>query len=173
MLLQIACSIALLSAALGGAWAPDAGAQTLKEAFPAPDWKSGKSPSGLWIDCAAESCAPPAHVVYVLEQASPEMAKRIRAGTINREWAEKLAASFRRSQGDEVSVLDFAVQTGQVPGWSMLYRCQCDGQTSYVSSRIMLAGKGMMTFYSMATTAEAAQENMQKLVGLVLGTGSR
>ncbi|HXF88487.1 MAG TPA: hypothetical protein VNK48_09065 [Xanthobacteraceae bacterium] len=154
-----------------GAAVATAGA--LEEAFPPPDWKSGKSPTGLWVDCVAESCGPPAHAVYVLERANPEMASRIRSGALTREWAEQLAASFRRSQGDEIKVLDFTVQTGQVPGWTLVYRCQCEGRTSYVSSQIILARKGMMTFYSLANSPEAAQENMQKLINVAMGPSSR
>jgi hypothetical protein len=163
----------LLGAALIGLGAANAIAGTLEEAFPPPHWKSGKSPSGFWVDCVAESCGPPAHAVYVLERANPEMASRIRSGALTREWAEQLAASFRRSQGDEIKVLDFTVQTGQVPGWTLIYRCHCEGRTSYVSSQIMLARKGMMTFYSLANSPEAAQENMQKLISVALGPSSR
>jgi hypothetical protein len=176
LLVRFSCSIALILCAMGG-MAVGAGADTtnqaLNQAFPAPDWKKGKSPAGLWVDCVAEGCGPPAHLVYTREPANPAMASRIKSGAINREWAEQLAASFRRSQGDEITVLDFAVQTGQVPGWSMLYRCHCDGRTSFVSSQIMLASKGLMTFYSLATTAEAAQQNMQKLMVAVMGESSR
>jgi hypothetical protein len=160
-------------AALLSLGAAVATAGALEEAFPPPHWKSGKSPTGLWVDCVAESCGPPAHAVYVLERANPEMASRIRSGALTREWAEQLAASFRRSQGDEIRVLDFTVQTGQVPGWTLTYRCQCEGKTSYVSSQIILTRKGMMTFYSLANSPEAAQENMQKLINVAMGPSSR
>ncbi len=163
----------LLGAVLFGLGASIARAGALEEAFPPPDWKSGKSPSGFWVDCVAESCGPPAHGVYVLERANPELASRIRSGALTREWAEQLAASFRRSQGDEIKVLDFTVQTGQVPGWTLVYRCHCEGRTSYVSSQIVLARKGMMTFYSLASSPEAAQENMQKLISVAMGPSSR
>lgn len=148
-------------------------AGALEEAFPPPHWKSGKSPNGLWVDCVAESCGPPAHAVYVLERANPEMANRIKSGALTREWAEQLAASFRRAQGDEIKVLDFTVQTGPAPGWTLVYRCRCEGRTSYVSSQIILARKGMMTFYSLANNPEAAQENMQKLINVAMGPPSR
>jgi hypothetical protein len=163
----------LVGAALAGLSAPVAKAGPLEEAFPPPDWKTGKSPTGFWVDCVAESCGPPAHGVFVLERANPELASRIKSGALTREWAEQLAASFRRSQGDEIKVLDFTVQTGQVPGWILVYRCQCEGRTSYVSSQIILARKGMMTFYSLANTPAAAQENMQKLINVATGPASR
>jgi hypothetical protein len=153
-----------------GAAVVQAGA--LEEAFPPPNWKSGKSPTGFWVDCVSENCAP-AHAVYVVEAPNPEMANRVRSGALNREWAEELAASFKRSQGDEITVLDFSVQTGLVPGWTLVYRCHCEGRTSYVSSQIMLAPKGMMTFYSLAGSQQAAQENMQKLVSVAIGPSSR
>lgn len=154
-----------------GASVATAGA--LEGAFPPPDWKSGKSPTGLWVDCVAESCGPPAYAVYVLERPNPEMAGRIRSGALTREWAEQLAASFRRAQGEEIRVLDFTVQTGQTPGWTLVYLCHCEGKTSYVSSQIILARKGMMTFYSLAISPEAAQVNMQKLINVAMGPSSR
>ena len=170
---RIFCSVAFALTVVIGMGALSAKAGGLDEAFPAADWKRGKSAAGISVDCVRERCGPPAHVAYILGPAIPTMADRIRSGAINRDWAEKLAASFRKSQGDEIKVLTFMVQTGQVPGWSMLYECNCEGTTNYVSSRIVAGAKASMTFYSLGRTPEAAQENMNKMIVAIMGTGSR
>jgi|DewCreStandDraft_4_1066084.scaffolds.fasta_scaffold57474_3 hypothetical protein len=171
--LRQASLLLLLGFALLVLEAASARAGALEDAFPPPDWKNGRSASGIWVDCVADSCGPPAHAVYVLERAPPELASRIRSGELTRAWAEQLAASFRRAHGDEIEVLDFTVQTGKVPGWTLVYLCHCEGKISYVSSQIILARKGMMTFYSQAGSQEAAQENLRKLISVAMKSASR
>ena len=172
-LMRIFCSVALALTVLIGMGAAPARPGALDEAFASADWKRAKSDNGMTVDCVSESCAPPAHVAYTLGPPSPAMVKQIRSGAINRQWAENLAASFRRSQGDEITVLNFAVQTGEIPGWSMIYECNCEGTRNYVSSRLVAGGKNTMTFYSFARTPEAAKENMNKMIVAVLGMASR
>jgi hypothetical protein len=171
--MRISCAVALVVTVLGGMAATGAKADALDAAFPAPDWRREKSQSGLTVDCVGESCGPPAHVAFNLSPANSTMADRIKSGMINREWAEKLAASFQKSQGDRVTVLSFTVQAGQNPGWSMVYECNCDGAMNYVSSRVIGSGNGTITFYSLARTAESAEENMSKLAGVILGASGR
>jgi hypothetical protein len=171
--MRISCAVGLVLTVLIGMGAAPANAGALDEAFPASDWRRGKSPTGLAVDCVSEGCGPPAHVAFIRGPANPAIADRIKSGMINREWAEKLAASFRRSQGDTVTVLSFTVQTGQHPGWSMVYECNCEGTTNFVSSRVLGGGKGTMTLYSLARTAESAEENMNKMVSVMLGASSR
>ena len=144
-----------------------------QEAFPAPHWQRAKSATKLAADCVSKTCGRGAHAFYVLGPANPSIAENIKAGAINRDWAEKLAVSFRRSQGDKITVLDFSVQSGEAPGWLMVYECNCDGKTNYIASQIMAAEKGSMTFFSSAPTPAASLENMNKLVALVLGAASR
>jgi hypothetical protein len=172
-LLRTSCAVALVVTALIGMGAAPARAGGLDDAFAAADWKRGKTDNGITIDCVSESCGPPAHVAYILGPANAAMTNKIKSGAINRQWAERLATSFRRSQGDQITVLNFAVQTGEMPGWSMVYECNCDGTTNYVSSRIVAGGKNTMTFYSFARTPEAAQGNMNKMIIGVLGMASR
>jgi hypothetical protein len=172
-LMRISCAVGLVLTVLIGMGAVPANADALDAAFPAPDWRRENSQSGLTVDCVRESCGPPAHVAFNLGPANPAMADRIKSGMINREWAEKLAASFRKSQGDRVTVLSFTVQTMPNPGWSMVYECNCDGAMNYVSSRVIGSGKGTITFYSLARTAESAEENMSKMAGVILGASGR
>jgi hypothetical protein len=162
-------------AAVGGLLAVAAGVDAFEEAFPAPLWQRSKTATRLAVECMSKSCGRPAHVFYVFGPANPTIANNIKSGSINREWAEKLAVSFRKSQGDKITVLDFAVRTGQVPGWLMVYECHCDGATNYISSQVMSVEKGSMTFFSSARTAAASRENMDKMVNVVMGpsyTGS-
>jgi hypothetical protein len=166
---------ALILTALGGLMAVAAGADAFEEAFPSPHWQRAKTATRLAVECVAKSCGRPAQVFYVFGPANPTIADNIKSGSINRDWAEKLAVSFRKSQGDKITVLDFAVQTGQSPGWLMVYECHCDGATNYISSQVMAVDKGSMTFFSSARTAAASRENMNKMVGVVMGptyTGS-
>ena len=150
-------------------------ADTWDDAFPASDWRRAKTSTALAADCISKRCGAPAHVAYSRGPANPSVADNIRSGSVNREWAEKMAASFRKSQKDEITVVSFTVQTGQSPGWAMVYECNCEGAMHYISSRIVAGAKGMMMFYAVAKTAESAEENMNKMVGVVLGptyTGS-
>jgi hypothetical protein len=169
---RIFCSVAIavtVSLSMGVA---EAKADALDAAFPSSDWRKAKSTSALTAECLNKRCGPPAHVAYTRGPANPAVAGNIRSGSVNREWAEKLAATFRRSQSDEVTVVSFTVQAGATPGWAMVYECNCEGTMNYISSRIVAGEKNMMTFYSIARTAESAEENMNKLVGAVLGAGS-
>ena len=162
-------------AALGGVMAAAAAADAFEQAFPSPHWQRSKTATGFAVECVSKNCGRPAHVIYLLGPANPTIADNIKSGSVNRQWAEKLAVSFRKSQGDKITVLDFEVQTGQVPGWMMVYECHCDGATNYISSQVMAVEKGSMTFFSSARTAAASRENMNKMVGVVMGpsyTGS-
>ena len=96
-LMRISCAVALVLTVFIGMGPAGAKADALDAAFPAPDWRREKSQSGLAVDCVRESCGPPAHVAFNLGPANPAMADRIKSGMINREWAEKLAASFGKS----------------------------------------------------------------------------
>jgi hypothetical protein len=146
----------------------------LEDAFPATEWKRGAAGrNSFWIDCKAESCGKPAHVVFTIEPSNKALIKKIRAGEVNRSWAEKLAETYRKSSEDQVAIVSFAVQTGDTPGWSMVYRCHCDGTTNYISSRIIAAEKSTVTVYSSAPAPEIAQENMNKLVEALLGPSAR
>ena len=166
-------SAAIVAAALGSLMAVAIAADAFEEAFPAPHWQLAKSATGYTADCVSKSCGRGAHAIYLLGPVNPTIADNIKSGAINREWAEKLAVSFRRSQGDKITVLDFSVQGGQVPGWLMVYECNCDGKTNYISSQVIAVEKGSMTFFSSARTQAASLENMNKLVGVVLGAASR
>lgn len=172
---RISCSAAFIAAVLGSLIAIAAGADAFEEAFPAPHWQRAKSATKYAADCVSKSCGRPAHAFYLLGPVNPTIADNIKSGSINREWAQKLAVSFRKSQGDKITVLDFEVQTGEVPGWLMVYECHCDGATNYVASQVMSVEKGSMTFFSSARTAAASRENLNKMVGVVYGpsyTGS-
>ena len=166
---RIACSAAFALTVLIGIAAGRAYADALDEAFPASDWRRAKFATGFTADCMSKRCGSPAQVAYSRGPANPTVADNIRSGMINREWAEKLAASFRKSQKDEITVVSFTVQTGQVPGWAMVYECNCEGTMNYISSRIVSGAKSTMTFYALAKTSESAEENMNKLIGVVLG----
>ncbi len=170
---RISCAVSLVLTVLVGVGAAGAKSDALDAAFPPPDWRREKSQSGLTVDCVRESCGQPAHVAFNLGPANPAMADQIKSGMINREWAEKLAASYRRSQGDQIMLLRFTVQTGRNPGWSMVYECNCDGVVNYVSSRVIGNGKGTITFYSLARSAESAEENMSKFADVILGASGR
>jgi hypothetical protein len=169
------CAAALAVTMLVGTGAAGVKADALDAAFPASDWRKAKTTSTLAADCVSKRCGPPAHVAYSRGPANAAVVGNIRSGSVNREWAEKLAATFRRSQSDEVKVVSFTVQTDATPGWAMVYECNCEGTMNYISSRIVAGEKNMMTFYSVARTAESAEENMNKMVAAVLGptyTGS-
>jgi len=161
----MAALVSLSSVAVAG--------DAFEQAFPTPHWQRAKSATKLAADCVSKTCGRGAHAFYVLGPANPAIAENIKVGAINRNWAEKLAVSFRRSQGDKITVLDFSVQSGEVPGWLMVYECNCDGKTNYVSSQIMAVEKGSMTFFSSAPTPAASLENMNKMVAIVLGAASR
>ena len=170
--IRISCAAALILAVFGLRPAL-AGAEALTGAFPAPEWRIGKSPGGLGVDCVKDSCGRPAHVLYLVGPASPSMAERIRSGSLNREWAEKVADSYRKSYEDKITIISFMVHPGQVPSWSMVYECNCEGSTNYISSRTLAGAKRTTTFYSFARTPEAALENMNKMIVAVLGASSR
>ena len=125
------------------------------------------------IDCVADACGKSTHLVFVIEPTNKVVLNKIKSGEINRDWAEKLTESYRRSNDDNVLLINFAVQTGQVPGWSMTYQCNCDGTTNYISSRIIVGEKNTLTVYSSAAALEAARENMNKLIIAVLGSHDR
>jgi len=55
----------------------------------------------------------------------------------------------------------------------MVYECNCEGATSFISSRTIAREKNTMTFFSLARNAEAAQENMNKMIEAALGANSR
>lgn len=164
----------LILAALVGFAAVPAKAGALEDAFPATEWNRGAAGSNsFWIDCVAESCGKPAHVVFTIEASNKALAKKIRSGEVNRAWAEKLAESYRKSNDDQVAIVSFTVQTGDTPGWSMVYRCHCEGTTNYISARVVAAEKSTLTIYSSAPAPETALENMNKLVGALLGPNAR
>jgi hypothetical protein len=162
----------LLSAVMGFAALP-AKADPLADAFPAPLWQRENSPAGAAFDCMNDACGQPAHVMMMRGPASPAMAARIRSGSLTREWAEKLAVSFHKQQGDKVTVLSFDVKKGQAPHWTMVYECQCEGRKNFVASRTVAADKVTMTFYSLGRTPEMAQENMNKIIEAALGANTR
>lgn len=168
---RISCGAAIVAAALVGV-ATAAAADSFESAFPGSDWRRAKSGAALAAECISQRCAPPAHVAYSRGPANPGVADNIRSGAVNREWAEKLADSFRKTQKDEITVVSFTVQTGEAPGWAMVYECNCEGTMNYISSRIIAGAKSLMTFFSVAKTAESAEENMNKMVGVVLGANS-
>ena len=170
---RISCGAAIIVAALVSFATAAVAGDAFEGAFPAPHWQRAKSATKLAADCVSKTCGQPAHAFYALGPANPGMAENIKAGLINRDWAEKLAVSFRKSQGDKITVLDFSVQSGEVPGWLMVYECHCDGTTNYISSQVMAAEKGSMTFFSSARTQAASLENMNKMVAVVLGAASR
>jgi hypothetical protein len=172
-LMRIALAICAAVVLLTGLPSAPAAAATLDEAFPAPYWRKGETASGFGFDCVTDTCVPPAHVIFTRAPANPAMAGKIRSGAINRIWAEKLAVTFRRQQGDKVTVLNFEVQQGQVPSWSMVYECNCEGRTNFISSRTIAGEKATMTFYSMATSVDLAQENLNKLIDATLGASER
>jgi hypothetical protein len=172
---RMSCSATFIVAVLGSLIAVAAGADAFEEAFPAPHWQRAKSATKYAAECVSKICGRPAHVLYQFGPSNPTIADNIKSGAINRDWAEKLAVSFRKSQGDKVTVLDFEVQTGQAPGWLMVYECHCDGATNYIASQVVSVDKGSMTFFSSARTAAASRENLNKMVGVVYGpsyTGS-
>lgn len=171
--MRFALPISLVLALFAGIAAGSAKAGALDDAFPSPQWERGKTQKGFWIDCVAESCGKPAHVVFVIEPANKTLANKIKSGEVNRDWAEKLADSYRKSNEDKVAIISFTVQTGQVPGWSMIYQCHCEGATNFISSRIIAGEKNTLTVYSSATAPEAARENMSKLVDALLGPAGR
>ena len=174
-LLRFSGLAAIVLAALGGLSVAAAGVDPFEEAYPSPHWQRAKTATRLAVECVSKNCGRPAQVFYVFGPANPTIADNIKSGSINRDWAEKLAVSFRKSQGDKITVLDFAVQTGQAPGWLMVYECHCDGATNYISSQVMSVEKGSMTFFSSARTPAASRENMNKMVSVVMGpsyTGS-
>ncbi len=170
---RISCGAAVAVAALVVLALAAVAGDAFEEAFPAPQWQRAKSATKMAADCVSKTCGRGAHALYALGPANPTIAENIKAGAIDRDWAEKLAVSFRKSQGDKITVLDFSVQNGEVPGWLMVYECNCDGKTNYISSQIMAVEKGSMTFFSSARTPTAALENMNKMVAVVLGTASR
>ena len=170
---RIACGATIVVTALVGLATVAIAGDAFEEAFPAPHWQRAKSATKFAADCVSKTCGRPAHAYYALGPANSAMAENIKAGSINRDRAEKLAVSFRKSQGDKITVLDFSVQGGEVPGWLMVYECDCDGKTNYISSQVMAAEKGSMTFFSSARTQAASLENMNKMVSVVLGTASR
>jgi hypothetical protein len=169
---RISCGAAIVAAALVGLAAAAAAMDTFDAAFPGSDWRKARSGAALAAECINKRCGPPAHVAYSRGPANPSVADNIKSGAVNREWAEKLAESFRRTQKDEITLVSFTVQTGEAPGWAMVYECNCEGTMNYISSRIVAGAKGMMTFFSVARTAESAEENMNKMVGVVLGANS-
>ncbi|HTS42417.1 MAG TPA: hypothetical protein VMH84_17970 [Xanthobacteraceae bacterium] len=171
--MRFALPVALLLSLIVSLSVLPARADTLDLAFPAPQWRKQMAPDGLGFDCVSEQCGAPAHVAIFIAPANPAMASKIRSGALNRAWAEKLAATYRRTQGDKVTLLDFAIDTGHVPSWSMVYECNCEGATSFISSRTIAREKNTMTFFSLARNAEAAQENMNKMIEAALGANSR
>jgi hypothetical protein len=170
--MRFTCAVALFLAVFG-LRAALAGSEPLRQTFPAPDWRVAKSAGGFGADCVKPSCGRPAHVLYSVGPATPTVAERIKSGTLSREWAEQVADSYRRSHEDKITIINFMVFPGQVPSWSMVYECNCDGITSYISSRMVAGATSTMTFYSLARTPEAATANMNKLIVSVLGVGSR
>jgi hypothetical protein len=168
-----ALPVALVLSMFSSLQAVPAKADTLDVAFPAPQWRKQMSPDGLSYDCTSDRCGRPAHVAIILGPANVAMAEKIRSGELNRTWAEKLAVSYRRSQRDKVTVIDFAVHHGQVPSWSMVYECNCDGATNFISSRTMAREKNTMTFFSLARNADKALENMNKMIEAALGENGR
>lgn len=171
--MRIALPFCLILSLLVGLPAAPAKADPLNDAFPAPHWKRGDSGSSLGFDCLSDTCGAPAHVVLMRAPANPAMAEKIRSGAITRVWAEKLAESFRRQQKDKITLLSFEVQKGQVPSWTMVYECNCEGKTSFVASRTVAGVKTTVTFYSLAGNPDLAQENMNKLADAALGASSR
>ena len=167
-------SFTLVLALLVGLAAAPAKAGALDDAFPTTEWNRGAAgDNSFWIDCIAQTCGKPAHVVFTIESANKALAKKIRGGEVNRAWAEKLAETYRKSNDDQVAIVSFTVQTGEAPGWSMVYRCHCDGTTNYISARVVAAEKSTLTIYSSAPAPEIALENMNKLVGALLGPSAR
>jgi hypothetical protein len=149
-------------------------AGALEDAFPSTGWQRGKvSNTSFWIDCVAESCGKPAHVMFTVEPSNKILANKIRSGEVDRAWAEKLADSYRKSNDDKVQIISFTVQTGPTPGWSMIYQCHCEGTTNYISARIIAGEKSTLTVYSSSRAPESAQENMNKLVEALLGPQAR
>ena len=170
---RISCIAAIVLAVLIALDALPARADALDDAFPAPHWRRGKVPNGFGFDCVTDSCGRLAQVVFTLRPANPTMVDNIKSGLINREWAEKFVASTHKSRGDTISVLNFTVQTGQVPGWSMVYECKCEGKTNYVATRTLIGDKGTMTYNALASTPEAAQQNMNKMITAMIGASGR
>jgi len=167
-------SLSLVLALLVGAAAGAARAGALDDAFPSSEWNRGPAGGkGFWIDCIADTCGKPAHVVFTIEGSNKALAKKIRSGELNRDWAEKLADTYRKSNDDQVTILSFAVQTEPQLGWSMVYRCHCEGTTNYIASRVIAAEKSTITVYSSAPAPETAQANMNKLVEALLGPSAR
>jgi hypothetical protein len=171
--MRIALPFCLILSFLVGLSALPANADPLDDAFPAPHWKRGDSGNSLGFDCVSESCGGSAHVVLMRAPANPIMAGKIRSGALTREWAERLAETFRRQQGDQVKVLSFEIEKSQVPSWTMVYECNCEGRTNFVASRTMAGQKITVTFYSLAGNPDVAQGNMNKLVDAATGANTR
>src|SRR5258706_14693831 len=117
---RISFGTAVIAFAFVGLAMAAVASDSFEEAFPAPHWQRAKSATKLAADCVSSTCGRGAHAFYALGPVNPAMVENIKSGAINRDWAEKLAVSFRKSQGDKITMLSFSVQSGGVPGWLMI-----------------------------------------------------
>lgn len=148
-------------------------ADPLDTAFPAPEWKRGRSPGGFGFDCViGERCGMRSQVLLRLNPPSPAFEQNVKDGRLNREWATKVAQSEARGPNDSVRVIEFTSQKGSPFGFQIVYECKCKGQHSFVATRTFgTSGKQMMTIVSSARDQKSAVVNMNKMIAAMIRGG--
>jgi hypothetical protein len=164
MLFQLARPLLLVLIALAALSSQVAHADPLLAAFPRSDWKEIRPPNAIGFECITEKCGLRSQTILGRTRYDPKLDENIISGTLNREWAERLAKSRARGSNDQIRIISFVAQKTSPVGFEWIYRCDCNGQTSFVGSKTISTPQGVLTYVSTAPNQKLAVANMNKLV---------